>query len=371
MEVTRNKIYMSKKRGDTTRYRIFISSPGDVNVERDVLEEIIRDDLQHKLGKQYNLYLEPVRWEKLARPSLGDIQTNIFEQLGEYDIFIGVFWNRFGSPTEEYSSGSEAEFYDAYSKWLMDTSRPVMMYFCERPDPIDLSSIKPDEAFEKLQQAQKVKQFREKLDSKGLYWTYKTIDEFKKQVSNHLHDALIALVNSSDIRASISEKTADPIRLRSIPEHLTRDEVKAMLRRLGLFDEKKNWTAQGIRHQYKTVNDIVVGDATTSLMWERDGSTEKLTYADAERYIEEINSMRFAGYVDWRMPTLEEVMSLLEREKNANGLYISTIFGKAQDWVWTVDTLNESRHWSVSFGLGGCHTSLLTSQNCVRAVREI
>ena len=176
------------------RIRIFISSPGDVKEERKLLESIIRDELQTSIGNEHGLFLEPILWEKLARPGLGDIQANVAEQLGEYDIFVGIFWNRFGTPTLRYESGSEEEFYDAYQKWMTDTSRPVMMYFSERPDKTDLTKMDPDAMIERAQQMKRLKQFRTNIEEKGLHWTYKDLEAFRQQVTRHLRGAILSLV---------------------------------------------------------------------------------------------------------------------------------------------------------------------------------
>jgi hypothetical protein len=45
-------------------------------------------------------------------PGFGeDARSVINDRIGEYDIFIGVFWNRFGTPTagqaKKYDSGPE------------------------------------------------------------------------------------------------------------------------------------------------------------------------------------------------------------------------------------------------------------------------
>ena len=185
--------------------RIFISSPGDVRPERDALEAVISDDLQRTLGRQHNLYLEPLRWENLTRPGLGDIQSQVSQQMGAYDIFVGIFWKRFGTPTAKHESGSEEEFRDAYALWEEDQSRPVMMYFCEREANISLDTD-PDKAMKQLQQAQKVKAFREEIGQKGLYWTYKEIDAFEKEIKRHLQDAILSLLE----KPNFEEKAPKP-----------------------------------------------------------------------------------------------------------------------------------------------------------------
>ncbi|MDZ4702173.1 MAG: SUMF1/EgtB/PvdO family nonheme iron enzyme [Rhodothermales bacterium] len=170
--------------------RIFISSPGDVVAERDALEDLIKNTLQTRHGDRLSVHMEPRRWETHGRPGLGDIQTNLFDQIGEYHIYIGIFWLRFGTPTGNHESGSEAEFYDAYARWQADNSRPVMLYFCEREDNFSLKSHTMKELIERKEQQEKVEAFRENVGKEGLFWTYTDLADFTKKVERHL-DATI------------------------------------------------------------------------------------------------------------------------------------------------------------------------------------
>ena len=166
--------------------RIFISSPGDVKAERDALKNLIRNDLQRTLGDTKSLYLNPILWEDLGRPGMGNIQDNLFKQLGDFNIFIGIFWLRFGTPTGTHDSGSEAEFRKAYEKWKQDSDFPILMYFCERcPESLNMIDT---------EQLDKVRTFRKEVESKGLTWTYKEVDELVQVVRNHLFTAIMDLV---------------------------------------------------------------------------------------------------------------------------------------------------------------------------------
>jgi hypothetical protein len=78
------------------RLRIFAASPGDVDDERKRLDRVV-EDLRIHIAAAHGLDLELVRWETHMRPGAGDdAQAVITPQIGPYDLFIGIFWNRFG-----------------------------------------------------------------------------------------------------------------------------------------------------------------------------------------------------------------------------------------------------------------------------------
>jgi len=105
-------------------------------------------------------------------------------------------------------------------------------------------------------------------------------------------------------------------------------------------------------------------------MWQQGGSSEGMKFEDAKNWIEELNQNGFAGCNDWRLPTLEEAMSVMEPEKKE--LYIDPIFDSEQWYIWTADKLKgESRQWIVRFNLGLCNQFYPSHFNgFVRAVRS-
>jgi len=121
---------------------------------------------------------------------------------------------------------------------------------------------------------------------------------------------------------------------------------------------KKAWGFYGhstIQHEYeaKTIgNDKVVIDHATGLMWHSSGSYEYMKRKVIKKWIRGLNSRGYAGYYDWRVPTVEEAASLLESgEKNGN-LYIDTVFDKKQRWIWTGDSCSSGGMWRVYFDDG-------------------
>ncbi len=160
------------------------------------------------------------------------------------------------------------------------------------------------------------------------------------------------------------------LRLRSEP--MVTDEEQ----HLSLNVRASRFVATDIDNDFENLGMVVI-DHATGLMWQQSGSDEDLTYAEAQDYIKTLNSANFGGYHDWRLPTVEELLSLVEKERNSDDLRISPIFDAAQYWCWSADlwkikdgNLSEST-WYVSFSNGGVYWSdFINVSSYVRAVRS-
>ncbi len=109
-------------------------------------------------------------------------------------------------------------------------------------------------------------------------------------------------------------------------------------------------------------------------MWQQSGSVKDISYDDVEKYVAQLNSDQFAGHDDWRLPTMEEAMSLMEPTEISSGMHIDPVFDNTQRWIWTSDTNEVSLAWLVNFLSGNCYTYPndyfdFTSGGYVRAVR--
>jgi hypothetical protein len=172
--------------GPKTILKVFVASPGDVRKEREALVKVISElNLTLTvLAPERRLALELIRWETHVAPGLGDdAQDVVNRDLPEYDVFVGIMWQRFGTPTKRADSGSHEEFLQAYQKWKRSRELPVLFYFCQKPIPVPRT-------VEEVRQLEKVVAFHDELSAKGLVGEYDDPDSFADVVRPHLLLAL-------------------------------------------------------------------------------------------------------------------------------------------------------------------------------------
>jgi len=129
-----------------TTIRVLIASPGDLEEERAILREVI-SELNDTWANTTGIRLEAMGWESHATPGIGiDAQDVINQSFNDdYDIFVGVLWTRFGTPTNRAPSGTVEEFERAYARYKeQPTSVRIMFYFKElpvAPHQIDINQL--------------------------------------------------------------------------------------------------------------------------------------------------------------------------------------------------------------------------------------
>ena len=123
--------------------------------------------------------------------------------------------------------------------------------------------------------------------------------------------------------------------LRSKPETVSNDEAMSVF---GL-----NYSGEPLEYipnTYEDNEDGTITDYATGLMWQQTGSEYRMGFNEAVRYIYKLNQERFAGYNDWRLPTVEELFSLLEPEYNPNAFDWNS-------WCWSSDKRSSNSAWYV------------------------
>jgi hypothetical protein len=156
--------------------------------------------------------------------------------------------------------------------------------------------------------------------------------------------------NKTSQPATFSNDKQEELKLASIPKSetvprislrkeplkiLNKMQIVEMLFLYDFFERSRNPRGT-FKNSLIENKDGTVTDKATGLMWQRGGSTSSLNNRGAERYIKQLNEQSFAGYSDWRMPTIEELASLLVRRRK-DGAHIDSVFDNRQTQCWTID----------------------------------
>lgn len=95
----------------------------------------------------------------------------------------------------------------------------------------------------------------------------------------------------------------------------------------------------------------VLIDLKTSLMWQR-GGLDIASIRTMRREIENLNGTGFAGFSDWRLPTMEEALSLIEPQKNSKDVYLNPAFSKEQPFIFVAAQRKPGGYWFVDYKQG-------------------
>lgn len=169
---------------------IFISSPNDVELEREAIKRAI-ELLNRSVFIAEGYLLFPLAYEELVPPEIGQPAQIIIDQYMQEPeqcyMLICVLWTRMGTPfthpitNQVYLSGTEYEFIKAYEA-NKKVGKPLVLLYRR-----ELS----DEGTNDPEQVEMVKAFFDRFNSEesnfvGLYKLYSSLDEFKNIVLEHI-----------------------------------------------------------------------------------------------------------------------------------------------------------------------------------------
>jgi hypothetical protein len=201
-------------------FRLFVASPSDVSFERDALARVV-EEVNQTHGAPLGYSINLLWWETHVTPSGGRPQGVVNELIPTYDIFVGIMWRRFGTPTGLAGSGTEEEYQIAYRRWQSNSAMPLMFYFCQKP----FMPRRVDE----VEQMKNVLEFRSKVERMALVWKYSSPEIFENDIRKHLCLRMSRLLQEQNQRgtqkARPHQESIDD--LRSLWDRMTPDLQKA------------------------------------------------------------------------------------------------------------------------------------------------
>jgi hypothetical protein len=191
---------MTDTRNTIRTVRIFVSSPGDVQEERDTAVRVIK-----QLRRKYihRLNLEPVLWEELALKADQPFQVAIdtILETKPVDIAIFILWSRLGSKTsigeKTYQSGTERELDLVLQARETSGGRSPEMIVYVRDDAVSFDERLVNQSIEAkeelIDQKKRLEAFKSehffdegKQENRRAYHTYKAPSNFRSNLRKHL-----------------------------------------------------------------------------------------------------------------------------------------------------------------------------------------
>jgi serine/threonine-protein kinase len=117
-------------------------------------------------------------------------------------------------------------------------------------------------------------------------------------------------------------------------------------------------------------NNATVLDPTTGLQWLHSGSDFPMDWHAAFTYIDDLNARQWGGHSDWRLPTVEELLTILRPPHADTDYCLPSTFATAQKRLWSSDRRTYTSAWYVSLELGFVAWQDKTFANHVKAVRR-
>ena len=140
------------------------------------------------------------------------------------------------------------------------------------------------------------------------------------------------------------------------PAEMSEEDVVALVGQFNFPDQDRNPQGHFVKVLVDNGDGLTVTDKVTGLMWQRAG-IDIMSHRSMRRQIGRQNEEKFAGYSDWRLPTMAEALSLLEREKLANDQYLHPCFSSEQPFVFVDATRKPGGQWFVDYKQGRAYWS--------------
>jgi len=203
----------------------------------------------------------------------------------------------------------------------------------------------------------------------------KYIDQFP--TGKHLEEAISTIEKLKEAEALRKQKkkpTSGPrLNLRTRYKTLSFQDVNKMIKRRKYFDggfNKKGRFAVKYREEIAGGAPQMV-HREAGLMWCTGKTSKEIDFKKAQRWINDLNSSRYGGFSNWRLPTLEEAASLLRNSKNQDALHIAPQFTGNITSIWTGDRQRPQTYWVVRFLKGIVYADSDRSKQKTLAVRTV
>lgn len=265
------------------RYHVFLASPSGLDAERNAVRSFFAG-FNAGPATQYGIEIQVVDWENYATFGIGTPQDLINKAtLDRFSsslvLVIGIIGQRFGTPTKNYGSGTEEEFY-----WALRSNKergfPDIKLFFRDSDTLTVSSD-PKEADLAVRQFKRVIRFRKKvqqLTDPVFYGTYRDETDFSRVLSDDLNRWL-SMPDRPWVSLAITRSASELHRTSEAPVVDIPDAPTstALLGRSAEYSELRQWILEDGCRAIGIIGPPGIGKTTLALALVEGASTGEAT----------------------------------------------------------------------------------------------
>lgn len=132
------------------------------------------------------------------------------------------------------------------------------------------------------------------------------------------------------------------ITLRSAPAIIRIRELRKSLKLDSLMRPKAY-----VPHRFQYKTPLLLECLDSGLLWQRKAAGFMLTWSQAHDYISYLNDRGWQGSACWRLPTTEELHTLLRPPTRERDFCFDSYFAEEIHWIWSCDTCSRNTAWTV------------------------
>lgn len=314
----------------------------------------------HRDIKPFNILLSEDETVKISDFGLSKTRGELFT--GPPNLKVGS--PHYAAPEQEIDPNSVDASSDLYSTGIilyrMLTGRLPIRSETEDDEIPDPSSFNPD------------------LNDEWNRFILKCIDQ---DPQNRFSSAGVMLKKIDALEEAWKKQTEricvldspDPLSRRSkadLQHSLRKEPIKIGIRNAGhRFPVDACWRPKTfIQNDFIQLHEQTVTDRATGLIWEQSGSEYPVAWRESFLYIETLNRRRFCGLKEWRLPTIEELMTLLTETPHGADFCMMPIFDSSKRRIWSADRCTFTSSWYVEVSMGFISRQDIHARYYVKAV---
>ncbi len=144
----------------------------------------------------------------------------------------------------------------------------------------------------------------------------------------------------------------------SVPRHKRGERLRAEPIKVGVRGARERFGLDELWRPdtygcgcFEEVNGIIE-DAGAGLVWERSGSRYPVDYEGAKTHVQRLNDEAFGGRTDWRLPTVDELVTLFTGSTEPGEFCQVTVFDSDRSRLWSADRKSFTANWFADARMG-------------------